>query len=111
MANETNVTNSANERSASLESQISAVVARVDMLVGEMRDRDNQRANEIAEMRKKHDEDVKNINSATDAKIAEIKNSVDSMGKHIQTLTITAMVGIIAAGIGVAAMVWSVINR
>ena len=37
---------------ASLEIQVAAVVARVDMLVGEMRDRDNRRANEIAEIRK-----------------------------------------------------------
>ena len=37
---------------ASLEVQVAAVVARVDMLVGEMRDRDNRRANEIAEIRK-----------------------------------------------------------
>ena len=37
--------------SASLENQVAAVVARVDMLVGEMRDRDNRRAAEISEMR------------------------------------------------------------
>ena len=46
MASDTNISR------ASLEIQVAAVVARVDMLVGEMRDRDNRRANEIAEIRK-----------------------------------------------------------
>ena len=38
----------------------------------EMRDRDNQRH----------------------AEIAEIRNSIDSMGKHVRNLAITAMIGI-----------------
>ena len=50
MASDTNVS-SAVGQPMSLESQVAAVVARVDMLVGEMRDRDNRRATEIAELR------------------------------------------------------------
>ena len=57
MASDTNVS-SAVGQPMSLESQVAAVVARVDMLVGELKDfkdemrgRDNQRAAEISEMR------------------------------------------------------------
>ena len=73
----------------------------------EMRDRDNRRAEEIAEIRA----DIKEIYKATDAKITDIKNSVDSMSKHVQTLSITAMGGIIAAGVGIAAMVIAVLLK
>ena len=52
------------------------------MLVAEMRDRDNQRATEIMELRQKQDSDMK----AMDAKI-------DRLGDKIQTLVITAIVG------------------
>ena len=72
----------------------------------EMRDRDNQRHAEIAELRN----DIKEINKSTDAKISEIRNSIDSMGKHVRNLAITAMTGIIAATIGIAAMVVTVIS-
>ena len=51
----------------------------------EMRDRDNRRADEIAA-----------LSAATDSKIAEIRNSVDGMGKHIRNLTYTS-IGAIAA--------------
>lgn len=57
-------------------------MSKVDMLVAEMRDRDNQRATEIMELRQKQDSDMK----AMDAKI-------DRLGDKIQTLVITAIVG------------------
>ena len=63
--------------------RIDNVLAKVDMLVGEMRDRDNQRAQDIR----------------------EIRNSLDGMGKHVRNLTVAAMVGMgsmTIAGIAVA---------
>ena len=63
--------------------RIDNVLAKVDMLIGEMRDRDNQRAQDIR----------------------EIRNSLDGMGKHVRNLTIAAMVGMgsmTIAGIAVA---------
>lgn len=63
--------------------RIDNVLAKVDMLVGEMRDRDNQRVQDIR----------------------EIRNSLDGMGKHVRNLTIAAMVGMgsmTIAGIAVA---------
>ena len=81
--------------------------AKFNQFMEEMRDRDNRRAEEIAEIRA----DIKEIYKATDAKITDIKNSVDSMNKHVQTLSITAMGGIIAAGVGIAAMVIAVLLK
>jgi len=66
----------------------------------EMRDRDNQRHSEMAEIRR-----------TTDARIEKIENKLDSIAKHVQILSLTAMSGIIAAGVGIAAMVWTVISR
>ena len=63
--------------------RIDNVLAKVDMLVGEMRDRDNQRAQDIR----------------------EIRNSLDGMGKHVRNLTVATMVGMgsmTIAGIAVA---------
>ena len=73
----------------------------------EMRDRDNQRHAEIAELRNS----IKEIYQATDAKIGKIESKIDSMGNHIRNLAITAMVGIIAAGAGIAAMVISALTK
>ena len=72
-----------NERISSLEQQVATVTAKVDTFIGEMRDRDNQRAQDIR----------------------EIRNSLDGMGKHVRNLTVAAMVGMgsmTIAGIAVA---------
>ena len=73
----------------------------------EMRDRDNQRHAEIAELR----QSIKEIYQATDAKVSKIESKIDSMGNHIRNLAIAAMVGIIAAGAGIAAMVISALTK
>ena len=73
----------------------------------EMRDRDNQRHAEISELRNS----IKEIDQATDAKISKIESKIDSMSSHIQILAVTAVGGIIAAGIGIAAMVISALTK
>ena len=73
----------------------------------EFRDRDNQRHAEIAELRNS----IKEIYQATDAKVSKIESKIDSMGNHIRNLAIAAMVGIIAAGAGIAAMVISALTK
>ena len=75
--------NRLDERVGRLEQQVATVTAKVDTFIGEMRDRDNQRAEDIR----------------------EIRNSLDGMGKHVRNLTIAAMVGMgsmTIAGIAVA---------
>ena len=90
MATDTNVTTAT---PMSLEAQVAAVTAKVDMIVGEMRDRDNRRA----------------------AENAEIRSSINSMNQHVRNLSITAMIGIgamaLTSAVGIAAMVWTVINK
>ncbi len=56
--------------------------AKFNVFMQEMRDRDNQRAAEIMEMRQKHDSDMKSI----DAKL-------DRLGDKIQNMVIAAVVG------------------
>ena len=84
----------------------------------EMRQQNEMRAKENAELRNLMKEiytttDAKfaKINEATDAKISKIESKLDSITSHIQILTMTAMGGIIAAGVGLAAMVYSVLNK
>ena len=72
--------------------RVDATNEKVDNFISEMRDRDNRRAEEIAEIRN----DIKEIYKATDSKIADIKNSVDSTNKHIRNLSY-ASIGAIAA--------------
>ena len=56
--------------------------AKFNVFMQEMRDRDNQRAAEIMEMRQKHDSGMKSI----DAKL-------DRLGDKIQNMVIAAVVG------------------
>lgn len=86
------------ERLSYLEQQVSAVTAKVDIFIGEMRDRDNQRAAEISELRQKQDEDRKSLEA-----------KIDRLGDKIQNLTIAAVVGIGAIVIG-GAIIWSAIS-
>ena len=75
--------NRLDERVGRLEQQVATVTAKVDTFIGEMRDRDNQRAQDIR----------------------EIRNSLDGMGKHVRNLTVATMVGMgsmTIAGIAVA---------
>ena len=75
------------ERLTNLEQQVSNVIVKVDMLVNEMRDRDNQR---VEDMR-------------------EIRASIADMGKHFRNLSLTAMGAIGAMVIAVGAMVVTVV--
>ena len=56
--------------------RVGNVLAKVDMLITELRDRDNQRAEDIREIR---------------TSIANIQNRIDDMGKHVRNLSLTAM--------------------
>lgn len=77
--------------------------AKFSVFMQEMRDRDNQRAAEIMELRQKHDADMKEINAKIDSKF-------DKLSGQIQSLTIAAVVGIGAIVIGGGAIIWSAIS-
>ena len=57
--------------------------AKFNVFMQEMRDRDNQRAAEIMELR----QEIRNMQANLDAKI-------DSMGKHVRNLAITSMAAV-----------------
>ena len=59
--------------------RIDTVLAKVDTIIGEMRDRDNQRAEDIREIR---------------ASVNGIQNRIEDMGKHVRNLAITSMAAI-----------------
>lgn len=98
-------------RISNLETKFEMFMQSVDRSFAEMRDRDNRRAEEIAEIRN----DIKEISKTTDAKISAIQLAIDGVNKHVQNISIAAFVGIgamvITSVIGIAAMVWSVINK
>lgn len=54
-----------------VEKQVTSIETKIDMFIGEMRERDNQRAEDIR----------------------EIRASLEDMGKHVRNLTVAAMVG------------------
>ena len=94
-------------RISNLETKFEMFMNSLQDFKNEMRDRDNRRADEIKETR----DSIKEIYQATDAKISKIESKIDSMSSHIQILAVTAVGGIIAAGIGIAAMVISALTK
>lgn len=88
----------------------------------EMRNRDNQRATEIMEIRQrqeaaqaKHNADMIDLQKNFYDKMDTMDTKIDGIGKHVQNLTVAAMVGIGAAVIGIGAIavtvVYSVFTR
>ena len=78
--------------------------AKFNVFMHEMRDRDNQRAKEISELRQKQEADMK-----------EILMSIDGMGKHVRNISVAAMAGVgtsvIAVVVLVGTVVYSVLTR
>ena len=94
-------------RISNLETKFEMFMNSLQDFKNEMRDRDNQRHAENAELRNS----IKEIYQTTDAKISKIESKIDSMSSHIQILAVTAVGGIIAAGLGIAAMVISALTK
>lgn len=71
------------KRLNAVENKVTSIETKVDMFIGEMRQQNQMRAEEIR----------------------EIRASIDGMGKHVQNLTVAAMVGMgtmTIAGIAIA---------
>ena len=86
-------------RFATLEQQVAAVVAKVEMLVTESQ----QQREDIRRAQEKHDADIKEMNAKIDSKF-------DKLGSQIQSLTIAAVVGVGAIVIGGGAIIWAAIT-
>ena len=61
---------------AEVQTKLDLQDAKFNMFMQEMRDRDNQRAEDIREIR---------------TSISNIQNRIDDMGKHVRNLSLTAM--------------------
>ncbi|MBR4151674.1 MAG: hypothetical protein IKT98_01800 [Selenomonadaceae bacterium] len=72
---------------AEVQTKLALQDAKFNMFMQEMRDRDNQRAEDIR----------------------EIRSSLDSMGKHVRNLAITSMAAIGGMVIAVGAMIVTVV--
>ena len=72
--------------------RIDNVLTKVDTIIGEMRDLDNQRATDIHEIR---------------ASINNMQNSIIDMGKHVRNISLTAMATI---GAMVVSVIYSILK-
>ncbi len=90
-----------------LETKVSNIETKIDMFIDEMRDRDNKRAAEIAEIRQKQEADMKELRSS----IEKMNDKIDGMGKHSRNLTIAAIIGIVTIAVTVVGFVISVATK
>ena len=80
-----------------IEKRVDTLEATFKMFMQEMRDRDNQRAEDIRELR----QDLKTMQASLDAKI-------DNMGKHVLNLSVAAIIGVSTIAITV---IYSILSR
>ncbi len=97
-------------RVSHLETKVSVIETKVDAFIQEMRDfktemrdRDNQRAAEIRELREQREKDA----AKREAVANELRKEIQEGIKNIQNLTIAAIVGIVAIGVGVLGFVFT----
>ncbi len=109
-------------RCTSLELAVEKVSQKVDLFVeesraarerqdAEMREFRQKHDAEMREFRQKHDADMREFREKHSADMRDIRQNIDSMGKHVRNLTMTAMGGIVAAGVGIAAIVVAVLLK
>ncbi|MBQ7492895.1 MAG: hypothetical protein IJT47_00510 [Selenomonadaceae bacterium] len=82
---------------AEVQKQLAMQDAKFNTFMQEMRDRDNQRAEDIRELR----QDMKNMQASLDAKI-------DNMGKHVRNLSVATIIGVATIAITV---IYSILSR
>ena len=92
------------KRITNVEKRVDSLEAVFKSFMSEMRDRDNQRAAEIMEMRQKHDADMK-----------EMRAGLDSMGKHVRNLSVAAMAAVggmfVAVGVMVGTLIYTLLKH
>ena len=92
---------------ATVRAYMEAQKQRDDDFRAEMRDRDNQRAAEIREIRQSQEAMRKDMYAVVD----RMDQKIDGIGKFVQNLTIATMVGIGAVVVGVVAIAVAVIVK
>ena len=82
------------KRLSHVENKVTSIETKIDMFIGEMRQQNQMRA-----------EEIRDLDAKTDARIARIESKLEDMGNHVRNLTIAAMVGMgtmTFAGIAIA---------
>ena len=91
------------ERLSYLEQQFATTMTKVDATLEELK----QQREDIRRAQERHDADMKEMRQKHDADMKEWRAEIKSTLKHIQGLTIAAMVGIAAIAVGVLGFLWS----
>ena len=98
---------------ARIDQKVDSFKETVENFIQEMRDRDNKRDADIKELRKQreedrkqHEADMKEMQKKQDAVANELRTEIRDSLKHIQSLTIAAIVGIMAIAVAVIAFVF-----
>ena len=94
-------------KTTTIESKVDAFIQEMRDFKTEMRDRDNQRAAEIREIRQSQEAMRKDMYAVVD----RMDQKIDGIGKFVQNLTIATMVGIGAVVVGVVAIAVAVIVK
>ena len=100
MTREEKKINEIDKRVDSLETTFKMFMQEMRDFKTEMRNRDNQRAKEIMEIR----QDMKDMQTRFYTKIDNMDAKIDGIGKHVQNLTVAAIVGMGAAVAGIGAI-------
>ena len=93
------------------DAKFNAFVEEMRDFKNEMRERDNQRAAEIRELR----QDMKDMQKDFNAKIDKMDAKIDGIGKHVQNVSVAAIVGVgtsvIAVVVMVGTMFYTILSR
>ena len=95
---------------AEVQTKLAMQDAKFNVFMQEMRDRDNQRADDIREMRQKHDADMKVAQEKHDADMKAIDAKIDRLGDKIQNMAIAAIVGFGAIAVAVGGIVFAALK-
>ena len=85
--------------------KVDAIIEEIRDFKNEMRQQNQMRAEEVRELR----QEMNNMQAQFYAKIDNMDSKIDGIGKHVQNLTVAAIVGIGAAVIGIGAIAVAVI--
>ena len=98
-------------KTAKIESRVSNLETKFEMFMRsfedfktELRDRDNQRAAEIREIR----QDMKDMQKNFSDRFAAMDAKIDGMGKHVRNLSVATIIGVATIAITV---IYSIVTR
>ena len=105
MAELENRVNALEIKTITIEAKVDAFIQEMRDFKTEMRDRDNQRAAEIREIRQSQEAMRKDMYALVD----RMEQKIDGIGKFVQNLIIAAVVGIGAIAIEIGAIMIAII--